>query len=85
MCGIAGFFDAQGTRDQSPDVIEAMTNSLHHRGPDAFGYHREPGVALGHRRLSIIDLSGSNQPIYNEEWQFERRIQRRDLQLQIDS
>lgn len=67
MCGIAGHFDAVARRDTDEAVIEAMTSTLHHRGPDAFGYHRDAGIALGHRRLSIIDLSGSNQPIYNEE------------------
>src|SRR5258708_6286315 len=44
-----------------------MNSSLHHRGPDAGGLHLEPGLALGHRRLSIIDLSTGQQPLYNED------------------
>ena len=44
-----------------------MNASLRHRGPDADGLHLEPGVALGHRRLSIIDLSTGQQPLYNED------------------
>lgn len=66
MCGIAGIFD---TRDQSvPDdtLIRRMTDALTHRGPDESGYHREPGVALGHRRLSIIDIASGQQPLLSE-------------------
>jgi asparagine synthase (glutamine-hydrolysing) len=44
-----------------------MTRALLHRGPDEEGYHEEPGVGLGHRRLSIIDLSGGQQPLCNED------------------
>jgi asparagine synthase (glutamine-hydrolysing) len=44
-----------------------MTDSLTHRGPDASGYFEAPGVGLGHRRLSIIDLSGGQQPLFNED------------------
>jgi len=44
-----------------------MNQSQVHRGPDGCGYHHEPGVGLGHRRLSIIDLSGGKQPLYNED------------------
>ena len=44
-----------------------MNSSLHHRGPDAGGVHLEPGLALAHRRLSIIDLSTGQQPLYNED------------------
>jgi asparagine synthase (glutamine-hydrolysing) len=45
----------------------AMTNTLVHRGPDSPGYFTEDGVGLGFRRLSIIDLAGGDQPIYNED------------------
>jgi asparagine synthase (glutamine-hydrolysing) len=44
-----------------------MNNSIMHRGPDGEGFHFEPGVGLGHRRLSIIDLEGGKQPLYNED------------------
>ena len=58
-----------------------MNESQHHRGPDEDGVHVEPGVGLGHRRLSIIDLSTGQQPLYNEDRSVCRRLQRRDLQL----
>jgi len=44
-----------------------MNESLSHRGPDGDGFHIEPGVGFGHRRLSIIDLEGGRQPLYNED------------------
>jgi asparagine synthase (glutamine-hydrolysing) len=50
-----------------PEVIERMTGSLAHRGPDDAGYFVDGRVGLGHRRLSIIDLSGGQQPIFNED------------------
>ncbi|MGE3177092.1 MAG: asparagine synthase (glutamine-hydrolyzing), partial [Vicinamibacterales bacterium] len=66
MCGIAGkmWFDATAPADRQ--VIERMTSVLAHRGPDAEGFHLEPGIGLGHRRLSIIDLPGGEQPMPNE-------------------
>ena len=67
MCGIAGLFDTQGKRDFSPALIERINNIQSHRGPDELGVHLEPGVALGHRRLSIIDLSTGQQPLFNED------------------
>src|ERR1035438_2278236 len=61
MCGIAGFLDGSGsdTRDMLNEVVGRMTATLRHRGPDDGGVWVDPaaGVALGHRRLSIIDLS----------------------------
>jgi asparagine synthase (glutamine-hydrolysing) len=60
MCGIAGFIDLHSRRrDQSEELLRSMTNCLSHRGPDADGYWLDPRlrVGLGHRRLSIIDLS----------------------------
>lgn len=67
MCGIAG--RALMARDQAPDraVLERMISTLHHRGPDGYGYHFEPGVGLAHARLSIIDLATGDQPITNED------------------
>src|SRR5258706_7652906 len=67
MCGIAGIFDGSGRRALDRGLIERMNSSLRHRGPDADGLHLEPGLALAHRRLSIIDLSTGQQPLYNED------------------
>ena len=67
MCGITGVFDLNGHREIQSDLITRMTQSLYHRGPDGDGYHIEPGVAIGHRRLAIIDLEGGKQPIFNED------------------
>ena len=67
MCGITGMFDTQGRREIDRDVLVRMNESQHHRGPDEGGVHVEPGVGLGHRRLSIIDLSTGQQPLYNED------------------
>ncbi|MFW2405103.1 MAG: XrtA/PEP-CTERM system amidotransferase [Gammaproteobacteria bacterium] len=67
MCGITGIFDLKETRDIGRAVLERMNESQVHRGPDGSGYHVEPGVGLGHRRLSIIDLEGGKQPLYNED------------------
>ncbi|HQX80035.1 MAG TPA: asparagine synthetase B, partial [Steroidobacteraceae bacterium] len=44
-----------------------MNDSIAHRGPDGEGEHHEPGVALGHRRLAIIDVATGQQPLYNED------------------
>ncbi|HXI09734.1 MAG TPA: asparagine synthase (glutamine-hydrolyzing), partial [Thermodesulfobacteriota bacterium] len=67
MCGIAGIYDTRAKRGSLEPEIRAMTEALSHRGPDDFGYHVADTVALGHRRLSIIDLKGGHQPIYNED------------------
>jgi asparagine synthase (glutamine-hydrolysing) len=64
MCGIAGFINSS---DNKKKVIKAMTDKIIHRGPDAEGFYVDDNVALGHRRLSIIDLSSGDQPIYNED------------------
>lgn len=65
MCGIAGIIS--NTKPLRP-VAEAITNALKHRGPDASGFYSDDLVALGHRRLSIIDLSEQgNQPMYDAE------------------
>ena len=67
MCGIAGAVDLKGTREFPPDRLLAMTGAIAHRGPDDEQIHIEPGVALGARRLSIIDLAGGRQPLANED------------------
>ena len=67
MCGIAGLFDTRGMRDFDRGLVERMNDSQLHRGPDECGFHFEPGVAMAHRRLSIIDLSTGQQPLFNED------------------
>jgi asparagine synthase (glutamine-hydrolysing) len=67
MCGIAGIFQGRSRREIDRGLLERMGNSLFHRGPDAGGVHVEPGLGLVHRRLSIIDLSTGQQPLYNED------------------
>jgi asparagine synthase (glutamine-hydrolysing) len=67
MCGIAGIFDGNGRREVDRALLERMNDSQVHRGPDEGGVHVEPGIALAHRRLSIIDLSTGQQPLYNED------------------
>jgi asparagine synthase (glutamine-hydrolysing) len=67
MCGIAGIYSLKDAPLAVNGLLERMTTSLTHRGPDEFGYHRDSKAALGHRRLSIIDLSSGQQPLYNED------------------
>jgi|SRR5581483_6811725 len=65
MCGICGVFDQKGVPVPSR-LIEEMTKTLEHRGPDGVGYFVSGQIGLGHRRLSIIDVGGGAQPITNE-------------------
>jgi asparagine synthase (glutamine-hydrolysing) len=67
MCGLTGIFDLKHKRDIERQLIARMNDSQLHRGPDEDGMHLEAGVALGHRRLSIIDLSSGQQPLTNED------------------
>ena len=67
MCGIAGAIDMRGRREFAAARLLAMTAAIAHRGPDDEQIHIEPGVALGARRLSIVDLAGGRQPISNED------------------
>jgi len=67
MCGLAGIFDSAGRRPIDRHLLQMMTDSLAHRGPDGQGFHISEGIGLGHRRLSIIDLAGGQQPMYNED------------------
>src|SRR5215468_9016789 len=68
MCGIAGIFDLKGRAPVDRSMVMRMTASLVHRGPDDAGYHFAPGTGLGHRRLSIIDLSPlGHGPLFNED------------------
>ncbi|MEZ6073561.1 MAG: asparagine synthase (glutamine-hydrolyzing) [Pirellulales bacterium] len=67
MCGIAGAFDLTGRRDFPTERLLRMTGAIVHRGPDDEQIYAEPGVALGVRRLSIIDIAGGRQPLSNED------------------
>ena len=63
MCGIVGFIDS---KSQDKEILENMMNAIIHRGPDDSGMYLDDTIALGHRRLSIIDLAGGSQPMRNE-------------------
>jgi len=67
MCGITGIFNTRGGGDISRAVLQRMNDSQLHRGPDEGSLHIEPGVGLGHRRLSIIDIATGQQPLFNED------------------
>jgi asparagine synthase (glutamine-hydrolysing) len=67
MCGIAGLFDLTAPRPVDEGALRRMTTALRHRGPDGDGFHTEPGLGLGHRRLAIIDVAGGQQPMFNED------------------
>ncbi|WP_418526451.1 asparagine synthase (glutamine-hydrolyzing) [Hominenteromicrobium sp.] len=66
MCGFAGYIHNYGTFDKEA-VIHKMADRIKHRGPDDAHYYIDDGIALGFRRLSIIDLEGGRQPILNED------------------
>ncbi len=67
MCGIAGAFNSRSRRPVDPDVVKRMCARIVHRGPDEDGFHFDGELGLGMRRLSIIDLSTGQQPVYNED------------------
>ena len=64
MCGICGF---TGHIDKSDKIIKKMADVITHRGPDSEGFFCDKNISMGFRRLSIIDLSGGDQPIYNDD------------------
>ena len=66
MCGLTGLFRPDGAPIDA-DLLRRMNDALAMRGPDGEGYHVEPGMGFGHRRLSIIDLEGGHQPMFNED------------------
>ena len=90
MCGISGLVSLDGElASEVSAAIRPMTDRLYHRGPDGGGYFHAPWVALGHRRLAIIDRAGGDQPMPNEDrtaWIvfngeiYNHRELRRDLQ-----
>ena len=63
MCGFTGFISKKNKKEK---IIKEMNDTIIHRGPDDEGYYVDSDIALGFRRLSIIDLKGGEQPIYNE-------------------
>lgn len=67
MCGIVGYFDLRNERRTDAEVLAVMTGKMVHRGPDSSGFFIEENIALGFRRLSIIDLAGGDQPLFNED------------------
>src|SRR3981189_943599 len=66
MCGIAGFVNRGGERADR-EILARMTRAIAHRGPSGAGLYLAGPVALGHRRLSIIDVAGGAQPMANED------------------
>jgi len=67
MCGISGIFERSQARTVCEKTLKRMNATLSHRGPDDEGVYIAQGIGLGHRRLSIIDVSGGHQPIANED------------------
>jgi asparagine synthase (glutamine-hydrolysing) len=67
MCGIAGIFHVESSKPVDPERVRRMTDAIAHRGPDGSGVWTAPGIGLGHRRLSIIDLGGGAQPMLSED------------------
>ena len=70
MCGLAGILDLAGYRPMARERIERMAEAVRHRGPDGSGFHLEAGLALGHRRLAIIDRAGGAQPMAGADERF---------------
>lgn len=70
MCGIAGIFHVESSKPVDPERVRRMTDAIAHRGPDGSGVWTAPGIGLGHRRLSIIDLGGGAQPMLTEDERF---------------
>lgn len=67
MCGIAGVFNFDVDNKIDTNRLKRMTDVISYRGPDGEGHHVEKNIGLGHRRLSIIDLSTGDQPMYSED------------------
>lgn len=69
MCGITGYWTPGRLDNNAASMLEKMTKTLHHRGPDGNGYHLDPktGLAMAHARLSIIDLHTGGQPLYSQD------------------
>ena len=67
MCGITGFAERNHKAETARRIVKGMADLITYRGPDGEGYYVDDQVALGHRRLSIIDLEGGKQPMFNED------------------
>ena len=67
MCGICGIYDQTGGGRIDPGLVRGMADRIRHRGPDGDGFFDSPNAVLGMRRLSIIDVAGSDQPLFNED------------------
>jgi len=67
MCGIVGIYFFQKTQVVNQEILANAVNTLYHRGPDGSGVYTNHNIGLGHRRLSIIDLSAGSQPMFNED------------------
>ncbi len=67
MCGISGFFHFDTKRTADAGILKKMTDVLSHRGPDDEGFFVNQNIALGHRRLAIIDLHTGHQPMFSED------------------
>jgi asparagine synthase (glutamine-hydrolysing) len=67
MCGLTGIFHPDHSGPIDAALLRRMTAAIAHRGPDGDGFHIEAGIGLGHRRLSIVDVAGGAQPMYNED------------------
>ncbi|MEO6837232.1 MAG: asparagine synthase (glutamine-hydrolyzing), partial [Ginsengibacter sp.] len=67
MCGIAGYLHFDKERNSDPALIKKMADIISYRGPDGEGYYVHKNIAFGHRRLSIIDLSTGNQPMFSDD------------------
>ncbi len=69
MCGIVGFWELKESRDNMKAILDRMLDTVEHRGPDGRGAHVDhaAGLAMGHTRLSIIDLETGDQPLYSDE------------------
>ena len=64
MCGFVGFISKE---KKKKEIIKKMAERIHHRGPDGEGFYTDDNIALGHRRLSIIDVKNGRQPMFNED------------------
>ncbi|KAA3647816.1 MAG: asparagine synthase (glutamine-hydrolyzing) [Chloroflexi bacterium] len=67
MCGIAGAYEYKSKKTISREEMGNMLQVIHHRGPDDDGCHLDDNLAIGMRRLSIVDIAGGHQPMYNED------------------
>lgn len=67
MCGIAGILNTADSPPPERSQLASMIKAVHHRGPDGYGYFQDSHCGLAHARLSIIDISGGDQPIHNED------------------